>query len=140
MSGTLPLIQCLTDPLLPVTLSLLDHLNHPLTLSQNLTALSPNSNPSNSQNHAPFAAITATLEFDITKDEPKKDIAFNQYLATIECIEHTSCESLNRGIHQSPNDPAPATSDSQQYQSGHTGDDEMTTFMQSIGEGGTKWK
>jgi hypothetical protein len=44
-----------------------------------------------------IASITSKLGFDISKEEPEKDAALDQYLSTIESIERLALEAIRHG-------------------------------------------
>ena len=46
-----------------------------------------------------IAHITSRLSFDLTKDEPEKDAALDQFITTLNAIERLTIESSNRGSH-----------------------------------------
>ena len=48
-----------------------------------------------------IASITSKLSFDVTKEEPEKDAALDQYLLTIEAIKHLAFEAIRHGTNVS---------------------------------------
>jgi hypothetical protein len=44
-----------------------------------------------------IASITSKLGFDVSKEEPEKDAALDQYLSTIEAVERLSLEAIRHG-------------------------------------------
>jgi hypothetical protein len=44
-----------------------------------------------------IASITSKLGFDVTKEEPEKDAALDQYLSAIEAIERLAIETIRHG-------------------------------------------
>jgi hypothetical protein len=44
-----------------------------------------------------IASITSKLGFDVTKEEPEKDAALDQYLSTIEAVERLAIEAIRHG-------------------------------------------